>query len=124
MPFYKTRENVVHFIDSNEFAMLLPIGSIEIADEEAQLLLPQLEPTRITLVSMRQARRALLGAGLLSQVQGAIDSLPSPQKEAAQIDWEYAGDVERDSPLVQMLAPALGLTEAQMDELFTVAAKL
>jgi len=75
-------------------------------------------------VTMRQARLALLGAGLLSQVGAAIASMPSPQKEAAQIEWEYAATVERGSPLIGQLAPALGMTEAEMDQLFIEASLL
>ena len=75
-------------------------------------------------VTMRQARLALLGAGLLSQVDAAIAAMPSPQKEAAQIEWEYAATVERNSPLIGQLAPALGMTEAEMDQLFIEASLL
>ncbi len=76
-------------------------------------------------VTMRQARLALLGAGLLDDVDAAIAAIPDPvQRKAAQIEWEYAAIVERNSALIQQLAPALGMTEAQMDELFVVAARL
>lgn len=77
-----------------------------------------------TVVTMRQARLALLQQGLLYQVQTAIDSLPSPQKEAAQIEWDYSSEVHRDKPFVQLLGAALGLTEEQLDNLFTLASTL
>ncbi len=75
-------------------------------------------------VTMRQARLALLGAGLLSQVNAAIASMPGAEGEAARIEWEYAQEVQRHNGFVSLLAPALGLTEAQLDELFTTAATL
>ena len=75
-------------------------------------------------VTMRQARLALLGAGLLSSVDAAIDSLPSPQKEAARIEWEYATEVQRSSGLVPMMGVALGLDDAALDTLFIEAAAL
>ena len=75
-------------------------------------------------VTMRQARLALLQAGLLVNVEAAINSLPSPQKEAAQIEWEYSQEVQRDKELVALLAPALGLDDAQLDALFVLAATL
>lgn len=75
-------------------------------------------------VSMRQARLALLGSGLLPQVEVAIASLPSPQKEAAQIEWEYAAVVERNAGLVPAMAQALGMTDAQLDALFIAAESL
>lgn len=75
-------------------------------------------------VSMRQARLALLQAGKLSAVDAAIAALPSPEKEQAQIEWEYATEVKRDSALVAQLAPALGLESAALDALFITAATL
>lgn len=75
-------------------------------------------------VTMRQARLALLGAGLLASVDSAIAAMPSPQKEAAQIEWEYSAEVHRNKALVQSLGPALGLTDAQIDTLFINASKL
>lgn len=75
-------------------------------------------------VTMRQARLALLGAGLLANIDAAIDALPSPQKEAARIEWEYSQEVQRHNGFVSLLAPALGLTDAQTDALFVQAATL
>lgn len=75
-------------------------------------------------VTMRQARLALLGAGKLSAVDAAIAGLSSPQKEAAQIEWDYSSVVERNRPFVQLLAPALGLSDTDVDQLFITAATL
>lgn len=81
-------------------------------------------PARPAVVTMRQARLALLQAGLLSQVAVAISALPSPEKEAAEIEWEYSQTMERDRPFVSTLGAALSLTDAQIDELFALAATL
>lgn len=78
-------------------------------------------PDRVT---MRQARLALLGAGLLANVDTAINALPEPTKSAARIEWEYSGEVHRDRPFVQTLGGALGLSSAQLDALFVAAAAL
>lgn len=79
----------------------------------------------ITVVTMRQARLALLQSNLLSQVEAAIAAIEDPaQRQAVQIEWEYAAEVNRAHPWVQSLAAALGLTEAQLDDLFTLAATL
>lgn len=76
-------------------------------------------------VEMAQARLALLGAGLLSQVDAAIDAIADPaQREAARIAWEYRPQVHRNSQLVLSLGAALGLTNEQIDELFRQAAGL
>lgn len=76
------------------------------------------------IVSMRQARLALLGAGLLSQIETAIASLPEPAKSAVSIEWEYAIEVNRTWPWVIQLSQALGLTDEQLDQLFIAASKL
>lgn len=72
-------------------------------------------------ITMRQARLALLGAGLLDDIDAAINALPNPQKEAARIEWEYSAEVQRHNGFVSVLAPMLGLTEAQTDALFVAA---
>lgn len=72
------------------------------------------------VVTMRQARLALLSAGLLDQVQTAIAQAP----RAFQIAWEFASDVERNSPVIAALSSTLGLTEEQIDNLFILAGGL
>lgn len=76
------------------------------------------------VVSMRQARLALLAAGYLSQVNAAVSAMQGAEGDAARIEWEYAQEVRRDSALVASLSSALGLTEEQLDDLFTSGAKL
>lgn len=75
-------------------------------------------------VTMRQARLALLRAGLLSAVNAAVAAAPSAEGEAARIEWEYGSVVERDSPLIASFSEALSLTDQQVDDLFTMAATL
>lgn len=90
--------------------------------EVAALTPEEMESARRVLVphavTMRQARLALHSAGLLASVDAAIDGLPSPQKEAARIEWEYATEVQRSSGLVPMMGVALGLDDAALDALF------
>ena len=71
-------------------------------------------------VSMRQARLALLAAGLLDGVEAAIKA----SDRAAEIEWEYAADVRRDHPMIAVMQQAQGLSDAQVDTLFTEAARL
>lgn len=75
-------------------------------------------------VTMRQARLALLAAGLLQNVQSAISSLAEPDKSKAQIEWEYSNALERNNPFVAVLGAALGLNSAALDALFIQAAAL
>ena len=70
-------------------------------------------------ITMRQARLYLLNAKLLSQV----DSIVS-QNEAWKIEWEYATDVVKNSPLVVALANQLDLSAEAIDTMFNEASKL
>lgn len=76
------------------------------------------------VVTMRQARLALHAAGLLAQVDAAIDSMPEPPRTEARIEWDYSSTVERNKPFVAMIGQALGLDDQQMDDLFITAAAL
>lgn len=75
-------------------------------------------------VTMRQARLALVQTGMLTQANDAVAAMPGAQGDAARIEWEFSSTVERHWPLVQALGAALGLTEAQLDDLFRLAATL
>lgn len=75
-------------------------------------------------VTRRQARLALLQAGLLETVNATIAAMPSPAKERAQIDWDDAQTFDRDNQLLVQMAGALGLNDAALDALFVAAAAL
>lgn len=77
-----------------------------------------------TIVTMRQARLALLSTGRLADVETAIAGMAEPDKTAATIEWEYSQTVERDRPFVTTLAGLLSLTETDLDDLFTLAETL
>jgi hypothetical protein len=70
-------------------------------------------------VTMRQARLALLNAGLLDDV----NTLLADDQEAL-INWEFASHVYRSDKLVGQLQGALGMTDEQIDGLFLAASKL
>ena len=71
-------------------------------------------------VTMRQARLALLSAGLLDDVEAVI----SAAGRAAQLEWEYASVVDRSNPAVAAVQQQQALTDVQIDGLFREAAKL
>lgn len=71
-------------------------------------------------VTIRQAKLALLQVGLLDDVEAAING----SDRAVQIEWEYATEFRRDWPALLAMKPALGLTDAQVDDLFRLAATL
>jgi len=69
-------------------------------------------------LTMRQARLALHNAALLSSIPVIIASLPSPQRETAEIEWEFSNTVTRDNQLMLLIAISLGLDNAELDALF------
>lgn len=100
-------------------------GAYSYADDEwvvvGQGLLDALQPSAAVpqSVTMRQARLALLDAGLLDDVDTAIAAIPDPvERRKAEVTWEFSSEVERTQPFVLMLAPALGLNDAALDALF------
>ena len=80
---------------------------------------PPLEPVP-QRVSALQARRALLAADMLDQIEAAI----ARQPRAVQITWEYATEIYRDDPMLVEVAQAIGLGTNTLDDLFRAAAKL
>lgn len=85
---------------------------------------PATQPLVPAAVTMRQARLALLQAGKLETVNAAIAGMTGAQGAAAKIEWEFSNEVQRAQPLVAALAPVLGMTSAELDQLFITAAGL
>lgn len=125
MPNYKTSDgSLAVWVDAGADPAEYGNGLIPCTDSEAAAIMAARTPTVPASVSMRQARLALLGAGLLASVDAAIAAMSSPAKEATQIEWDYASEVQRGNALIASLAAGLGLTETQVDDLFVVAATL
>ena len=71
-------------------------------------------------ISPRQLRLILLSLGVTeSSVDATINSLPSPTKEQAMIAWKYSTMFERNQPMVEALAMALGLSMEQLDVIWS-----
>jgi hypothetical protein len=92
-----------------------------IYDAEANTLsAPAPAPVVVEPVSPRQARLALLAAGLLDEVQAAVDAAGG----ATKITWEYATEISRTDPMIDAIGAALNMTDAQIDALFATAKTL
>lgn len=135
MPFYK-RENDELLVAPN---FVIGPGYELHAESQAEHIYPvdgwhwfaDLDTAMVALasvntqaVTMRQARLALHQTGVLANVDATIAQLPEPQRTAAQIEWDYSNAVERNSAFVAQLGPMLGLSETDIDNLFTLAATL
>jgi hypothetical protein len=76
-------------------------------------------------VTMRQARLALLNAGLLDDVEAAINNIENESiRRLIQIEWEYAIDIRRDWEALQIISQIMNISEEQLDELFLMASRL
>lgn len=76
-------------------------------------------------VTPRQMRTALVLSGFSIQtIETAIGTLPEPDKSIAMIAWEYSLEFQRNNSLIISMSPLLGLTPAQIDDLFALAKTL
>lgn len=80
---------------------------------------PKLAVSVPQVITMRQARLQLLEVGLLDDVEALIS-----QDRKWQIEWEYATEVERISPLIESVKEGMSLTDEQIDNMFLEASKL
>ena len=97
------------FADLAEFEALRDTADLDVSP-----------PTMPQSVTIRQGCQALEEAGLLTAVEAEIASAP----RYVQIDWERATSIDRAWPTLAVLQSALGLTDAQVDDLFIRAATL
>jgi hypothetical protein len=75
-------------------------------------------------VTMRQATQALILAGKIDAVNAAIAAIPGLQGALARAEWEKSQLVERNRPLVLAMGAQLGMSAADLDQLFITAAGL
>ena len=93
-----------------QYCKTLEIGAY--IEPEPIIIIPQ-------VITMRQARLQLLEVGLLDDVE-ALVSLD----RKSQIEWEYASEVYKESPLIESVKEAMSLTDKQIDDMFIAASKL
>lgn len=114
---------------------IVPVANELYADVEAWLAegnvlaefsgYPEIPPQEIEVperVSRMQAEMQLHRAGLLGQVDMIMQD-PATDPEIV-IAWQAATEVRRNSPTVAQLASRLGLTDAELDDLFIDAVKI
>jgi hypothetical protein len=86
--------------------------------------LPPLPPRVPREIANWRAKAILATMGLLPTVEAAIASLPEPDRTVAGLAWAGDAKLARRGKTVLGLAAALGLTEAQVDEMFIQAEAL
>ncbi len=81
--------------------------------------------TEVNVVTARQLRQQLIGAGLMSLVKDAIVGIED-ETEKAIIEnyWEYSQEYELNHPVMQQFATVLGISEEETKAIFEAASKL
>jgi hypothetical protein len=79
-------------------------------------------PAVPTTVTRFQALAVLAAGGYLPTIRTYIATLD--QNNVQRLAWENATDWERTSPTVNAIAAMLGLSDAQVDDLFIAAAQV
>ena len=93
-----------------QYCKTLKIGAY--IEPEPIIIIPE-------VITMRQARLQLLNDELLDEVEALV-----ALDRKSQIEWEYASEVYRQSPLTESVKGGLNLTDTQIDNMFVKASKL
>lgn len=126
MKYYKDTANTVFVYEGDGSQdKFIPQTLIAITAQEATAILnPPLtaaqKRAQLAPLSAWQVRKVLTQFNLRTQVETALLSADQSTKDA----WQYANDFNRDNVLLANMATALGLTDVQLDNLFTVGATL
>lgn len=120
MPYYKDLNIQLHWLDNSDFEYLLPQGSVQITDEEAEIIRNANTPilTPVTQISPRQIRMALTQMGLRSAVEAAVTAGNQDLK-----DWyEFSTYFDRNHPQVLAMATQLNVSKEELDMLWYLGA--
>lgn len=91
--------------------------------EPSELFTPEEETAFNTPleVALWKLRFVLSQMNLEQAVTNALDSLPEPQRTAANYIWNYGNAIDRHSSTIMFLQQQLGLTDTQVNEIFIQA---
>jgi len=106
--------------DGSQDALIGDKVAITKLEAEAHLN-PVLQPELPNVVTMRQARLALLEMGLLATVSEAV---ANGTDESIKIEWEYSTEINRDSASLIALSTVLGMSSDDLDNIFLLAGTL
>ena len=90
------------------------------AGNESTVLDVQVPVQPPIIVTPRQIRLALNASGLRDAVEAAVAQSDQSVKDT----WDFSTEIQRDNPLIIEMGTTLGMTEADVDALFELAARL
>lgn len=126
MPYYQAIDGQLYFFDYVPEPQNIRADLVAITDEAAEAILSEPLPVEVpTVLTRRQAKLALVLAGVYPNVSGAIAAIADEtERLLVQVAWEDSETFERDNATLLMLANALGLTSSQIDDMFITGATL
>ena len=120
MKYFKKDGAIYAFDDAQLYLITSEYTELTQAEKEAhlnlvaQVILPSLKP--------RQFRLALLDAGILDEIEQAIDAIEDPNlKRKIQIEYQYTSDFERNNESILYMIDLLKLNQEQVDSLWIKA---
>jgi hypothetical protein len=93
-------------------------------DDDADVVAYLNPPPKPPELAPYQFRAMLALSGKQAALDAFIAALPDPQKTIAQAKLDYSLTFRRDNDLVLAAQQALGLTDAELDALWTSAAQI
>ena len=72
-------------------------------------------------VALWKLRFVLSQMSLEDSITDAMNQLPEPQRTAANYIWNYGNSIDRHSSTIQFIQTSLGLTEAQVNNIYIQA---
>lgn len=143
--YYSAQENAFYLPDLH--GENIPLDAVEISNAEHSTLMsgqahgkriaadengypilqdpPPAQPYVPQQVTIAQGKASLIMAGLWQDVLDAVEAIEDPvEKALAEVGLNDATHWERSSPMLNMLATALGLSEEDLDDLFIQASQI
>ena len=108
----ETENGIIYNYNSEANHDMLIADGYEINEDD------EIEPVPQSLTSRQLRLQWVLSGHDLATIQVAINQLPEPHKTQAQINWEYAGNFERNNELLCAVADALGISQEELDNIF------
>lgn len=125
MRYFKLNDQIFAYDETQ--TDLITDEMVELTDDElnASLNPPPPPPVKLSPLTNRQFKLALLDAELLDDVELAISNIEDPAiKRRIQIEYEYATTFNRDSDSINIMINLLDLSTDIVDEMWIKALTL
>lgn len=121
MRYFKLRDDIFGYDEKQDD--LITDEMVELTSEELNALLtPTLPATKLSPLTNRQFKLALLDSNLIDLVDTAINNIEDLKlKRKIQIEYEYAATFNRDSESVATVIELIGVSLDEVDRIWIKA---